>query len=167
MSLSNSGTCLIPARWKIGDWSKLRVGNYPTAYFKIGTGEPREITEAHRLETIVEWLANATRKLKPGFAFVEGYAFSRHSSSVTKLAELGGAARVEFLRMGLPLRVVTATAARKLLLGKLPPKDSKAITHDSLYRAGAPKEWCGDILDAFVIANYARTELGLPFLSLA
>ncbi len=67
------------------------------------------------------------------------------------------------LRVG--LIPVHSASARKLLLGKLPRKDVKVFTQAKVYAMGAPMWWTGDMIDSFTIANYGRSQVGLPALS--
>ena len=98
--------------------------------------------------------------------YVEDYAFSRRSSSVTKLAELGGHARCEFLSYGRVLTPVPASAARKLLLGKLPRKDAKVAVQAALYGADALLNNDNEC-NAFAVANFGLSEQGCVALTLA
>lgn len=171
LSLTAPAACLIPPRWRLGYWWSLDVVAWDPPGDMLD-----EQARIRRVEWIVdrvdEFVAKAALRVVVGHAappaiFIEGYAFSRSSSSVTKLAELGGAVRVDLRRRGFVARSVTASAARKLLLGRLPKREAKNATHGALRAAGVPPAWSGDVLDAFVVANFGLTELGLPALTLA
>lgn len=166
LSLTGPAACWIPSGWEIGDWSALKVEAWKPALPK----SPDNLDELYfRLAWIthrVRDFVTAKSKERPAYVAVEGYAFAAHSSSVTKLAELGGAVRVALWEAGFLAHPVTASAARKFLLGKLPKKDAKVATHLALWGAGAPKEWSGDVLDAFACANYALSDQGVPAMTL-
>jgi Holliday junction resolvasome RuvABC endonuclease subunit len=161
LSLRRPAAVVIPAGWELGRWQDLKRLSF----------EPLEVASDRerymRVGGIVARMIVFAREHEVSYAGVEDYAFSKSSSSVTKLAELGGHARVEFLRrMGLLLRPVAASQARRQLLGALPPKNAKILTQRALYAAGAPFA-NDDECDAFAVANFMLTELGLVALSLA
>lgn len=160
LSLSGPAGCHVPKGWKIGDWRALSVET-------LSPDVPEtEVGRLDRLLQIVDVFGRWVERMGPDYSWVEDYAYSARSSSVTKLAELGGAVRVELHRRGFGPLPATASQARLMLLGKLPKKDQKKVTHAALRAAGFP--WAsGDVMDAFVIANWGRSECGLPFLSLA
>ena len=66
------------------------------------------------------------------------------------------------------LVVLAAQRTRALMKGATPLVQSKnkaAVVHAALIEAGAPWKQ-SDERDAFLVASYARTELGMPGLSL-
>jgi hypothetical protein len=191
-SLTRTALVLIPPGWVPGDWGCLFVHEISIP------GVPREHCrddlefEEYRVdrlsciaENAFEFVAQHFEMNREFRGFIESYAFSASSSSVTKLAELGGVLRVTFYnRMNLILAPVTASSARKLMLGRLPQKDQKLAAQGALYRAGFLSErqdprlsaekratrWmkeCGDACDALCIANAGRCDLGLLGLTLA
>jgi Holliday junction resolvasome RuvABC endonuclease subunit len=163
LSLTCPACVVIPDGWKLGDWRNLERTR---AIVPSVQDRDPDRSKAIRLIKIVGRLREFVLENRATHCFVEGYAFSRHSSSVTKLAELGGYARVEFFSYGRVLREVTVSQARKLLLGKLPPRDAKKVVEAQLKRHGA--EFADDNeCDAFAIANWGLSELGLPFVCLA
>lgn len=164
LSLTAPAACLIPSGWQIGDWADLEVA----AWSPPAPEEPDNLDALYRR---LSWITSAVvefcaRRARPVVA-VEQYAFSRSSSSVTKLAELGGCVRVALWQDGIVARPLVAASARKLLLGKLPRKGAKDATQIALWGAGCPKAWSGDVLDAFACANLALSDLGVPALTLA
>jgi Holliday junction resolvasome RuvABC endonuclease subunit len=161
LSLRRPAAVVIPDGWELGRWDDLaRLSFEP---FEVASDRERY----QRIGGIVARLIGFARERQVTYAFVEQYAFSKSSSSVTKLAELGGHARVEFLRRtGLVLRPVVASQARRQLLGALPRKDAKLVVQLALGAAGAPFP-NDDECDAFTVANFGLTELGLVALSLA
>jgi hypothetical protein len=174
LSLRAPAACFIPPGWALGDWACADFG-YETfdPRHEVRDEEHAELRAAYRrIGAIVHWAADfvemhQNRHACPVEVFVENYAFSKSSSSVTKLAELGGAMRFHFyVARRTVVRSVVASSARKLILGKLPRKDVKTVTQQALWDHGAPFA-DGDQADSFVVANAGLSELGLPFLSLA
>jgi Holliday junction resolvasome RuvABC endonuclease subunit len=174
-SLTRSAAVLIPPGWELGDWAKLMFRSVEVpALDPLPLGaESREFERARirRMMTIAERLVSFVRGARPIRGFIESYAFSASSSSVTKLAELGGIIRARFLEDpgmegGLPLEPVTASQARKQLLGRLPRKDQKLAVQLALGRVGAPFG-NADECDAFTVAAYGLTEVGAMGFSLA
>lgn len=167
LSLKAPAACFIPAGWELGDWNRLTSTTY------VGHDDALVRTTAdglrwqyRRLAKISEWARAFVLTHRAAHTFVENYAFSKSSSSVTRLAELGGVARVELLTYGRTLIPIVASSARKLILGKVPREDQKVVTQQALWDHGA--EFAnGDECDAFVVANAGLSEIGLPFLSLA
>jgi len=101
--------------------------------------------------------------------WIEGYAFRQNQSAHT-LAELGGVVRLELVRAGIEVRTAMMQTARKLLLGKLPPRRKKGETKEkgasakdvveaTLKAAGAAFATL-DECDAFVCANLGLSERG-------
>jgi|SRR5882672_709621 len=167
LSLTAPAACFIPQGWELGDWLTLRFETYVGGDDAlVKTGVDALAWQYRRLIKISGWARNFVLEKRAQHTFVEGYAFSKHSSSVTRLAELGGVCRVELFTYGRTLRPVVASSARKLILGKLPREDVKRVTHQAIWDHGAPFA-DGDQVDAFVVANAGLSELGLPFLSLA
>jgi hypothetical protein len=171
LSLTAPAACCIPRGWRIGDWGALDVVAW----------EPPKVEDQGdqgALYARLTWIVDAVAKfvsrstihevppVRPVVS-AEQYAFSRSSSSVTKLAELGGAVRVDLWRRRIVVCPLVASSARKLLLGKLPKKGAKDATQFALWEAGAPKTWSGDILDSFAISNLALSDYGAPALTLA
>jgi len=110
LSLTSPAAVAIRPDWRIGVWSELATLNLKP---EVPTNEKEK---AARIRFIVEQMLSFACRQGVGAAFVEDYAFSRQSSSVTKLAELGGHARVGFDAAGLTLTPVPASAARRVLL---------------------------------------------------
>ena len=164
LSLTGPAAAFIPGGWEIGDWRDLEVAAWQPPV-------PEDPNDLNALYWRLAWIRDRVcefvdRKAVPVVA-IESYAFAARSSSVTKLAELGGVVRVALWERGIVARSITASSARKLLLGKLPRKDAKTATHAALYGAGCPKAWSGDVLDAIAIANLMLSDQGAPALTLA
>jgi Holliday junction resolvasome RuvABC endonuclease subunit len=101
----------------------------------------------------------------------EGYPIGGRVYNLDKLAELGGVVK-HALRQN-PLNLLTdaapQSAARKLMIGKLPQRGRKAAVIE-MVRAILPKAgagWTDDECDALVAANWLAYERGLRFLTVA
>lgn len=170
LSLSRPAACTIPAGWRLGDWGTLDYRSVEPP----GVGDAADLAGRYRrLSFVARWVIDLLWNEQQPWpdriqhAFVEEYAFSARSSSVTKLAELGGVVRVAALEgRHTLLRPVVASQARRLILGRLPAKHAKVAVQQALYRAGAPFA-NDDECDAFVVANFGLSELGLTALTLA
>lgn len=177
-SLTRTAAVLIYPGWELGDWKSQSLAwrsiEVPAPDpLPVGAPEPREFERARirRMMTIADRLVSFVRGARPIRGFIESYAFGASSASVTKLAELGGIIRARFLDDpgmdgGLPLEPVTASQARKQLLGRLPRKDQKLAVQLALGRVGA-LFGNADETDAFAICNFGLTECGIVALSLA
>lgn len=185
LSLRAPAAVFIPWDWKLGEWRSL-------AWETI---RPEEVESGDvrggivRTIKIAGWARDFVLSHRANFVSIEAYAFSKQSRSVTALAELGGVARVELLTHGRCPRILNASEARGVLLGKVRkvdmPDGIKVYVQAALHRAGAPIDpgqvmrkkrtaampkpgvWSEDIADAFVIANAARTYQRLPAVVLA
>lgn len=176
LSLTRPAMAIIPARWNIGDWSSIYVSSLvvpPLTKMGEGLSVYEMCRERYvRLEMIVQWVLNCMRSgMMPDHVFTEDYAFGQSSSSVTKLAELGGVVKVAMFNHGRTVIPVTASSARKLLLGKLPGKGAgrgaaKAAVEAALHAAGSPCK-NDDEADAFACANFGLSETGHAALTLA
>jgi hypothetical protein len=177
LSLTGPAACCIPPGWEIGDWSALDVeawmpevpakDDLAGLYRRLSWIVDRVVAFVARASLPDRWVGGPYGAGGRPAVAVEAYAFAARSSSVTKLAELGGAVRVALYSRGIIAVPVTASEARKLVLGKLPRKDQKTAVQAALWAAGCPKEWSGDVLDSFAVANAARSNLGGIALTLA
>lgn len=192
LSLKRPAAVCIPAGWKIGDWDELDwwAGDEVPGVDDHGD----DVGRCKRLIWISDQVLNfVINRNVSHHVFAEDYAFSQSGPTARKLAENAGVTRVELYRYGRVMRTVVAASARKLLLGKCPQQDQKLIVQAALYRAGAPVSekivrkyvpeyrapkigghprpgrglWGEDECDAFVVANWGRSEIGLTGLSLA
>lgn len=163
LSLRRPAACVIPEGWRVGDWKALHLLSFD--------GEDSHDERSHyvRIIKIVGKMRDfmIAHGVGQEDAWVEDYAYSRHSSSVTKLAELGGYARCEFLTYGRVLHAVPAASCRKLLLGKVPREGQKQAVQDAFRHVGAPFAEDGDLCDAVAVANYGMSEQGRVALCLA
>ncbi|GAC1450170.1 MAG: hypothetical protein PVSMB8_09260 [Vulcanimicrobiaceae bacterium] len=181
LSLRAPAACMIPPGW---DCSFTKSG-IKVAHLNEDKGAnlQHEKIRAYRIAQIASWALDFIAKYDEEFetcvGYVEDYAFGSQSRSVTGLAELRGVVQNHMSECrDLPRRSfasrrdgllipVSSTAWRKMLLGKLPREGAKVVAQAAIYSAGAPHTWTGDECDAMGVANYGRTEHGMPALSLA
>jgi Holliday junction resolvasome RuvABC endonuclease subunit len=153
LSPTASAAIVVPLDWG-GDWRRI-------ARLTVGESLPRDASDAaraRRCESIATGLVAFARAHGVTVCWIEGYAFSRADQAHT-IAEVAGVVRLELFRAGIEIRTVSASAARKLLLGKVPRSDAKAAVYRALRAAGAPVETF-DEADALAVANFGLSELG-------
>ena len=154
LSLTGAAACVIPSDWG-QDFRAVTT-------MRVGHGLARDASDADQLGRLMRLRAEVVdflTKQRATHVFVEQYAFGAKSRAHA-LGELGGVVKVECLELGLPVRSVSPSEARKFLLGSLPKADQKVKTQLAVYAAGAPKSWSGDEVDAFVVANWGLSEIG-------
>jgi hypothetical protein len=171
-SLTRSAAVLIPPGWALGDWAALRWTSYgePAPERKVFSVLEYERERIARMGRIAEALAQFVMREaggRPIRGFIEGYAYQAGGAGAHSGAEYGGILRQWMhMRHAIALQPVQEASARKQLLGKLPPRERKAVTARALYANGAPFS-NDDECDAFVVANWGLSEVGLTALSLA
>lgn len=166
LSLTGAAMCEVPIARDANDWKRVR---FDTAGYGLANGTQHEKVRRIVRVTgrVVQFVERAETNKRGVVVFIEGYAFSRHSSSVTKLAELGGAVRFALAtELGIVAQEMTASRARTYLLGNLPRKNQKAIAQATV-RSFCPLTLTGDEADAFVVANAGLAELGFAGLTVA
>lgn len=162
LSLRSSAACVIEEFWKPGEWAD----GIATKVVGYGIKEKTPFDSATRLVNIVTVLVDFARWTRPAYVYVEDYAYGLAGRSGMVLAELGGAVKYRFMEeLGVTVVPVNMSTARKYLLGKLPPRDRVEMTHRHMNEIGCPFG-TSDEKDAWIVANYGRTEAGLPGLSL-
>lgn len=161
LSLRSTAVAFIPDDWTPGDWNA--VCTMSTGY-PLPKGVDHK-ARAQRLHFIATELTSWIGPFPKMRVYVEDYAYGLAGQSGMVLGELGGAVKLALYAIGHVVVPVNQSTVRKYLLGKLPPKDRGAATIQALKDFGAefPNS---DEADAFVVANYARTEHGLPGLTL-
>ena len=168
-SLTRTACVLIPPGWELGCWAALRyfsVGEKPPARKELSIGDYERL-RIERMARMAEAVAGFCLTA-PGIirGYIEGYGYSMGGAGAHSLAEFGGILRYWLvLRCGIVVEPVQEASARKLLLGKLPPRDRKLAVQLALGKVGAP--FNSDECDGFAIANWGLSELGLTALSLA
>ena len=163
LSLRNAAAVYIPPEWEPGDW---HVPYIVVHHESVPADDHRGRVERSIdiAEKLAQWVSHTTPRTR---VFVEDYAYGAGQARAHEVAETIGLVKAQLFRLSpdclaIPLNQSTV---RKYLLGKLPKKDRGAAVAAALKKAGAPWEQ-SDIGDAFVVANYGRTEVGLPGLVL-
>lgn len=108
------------------------------------------------------------RNLPLQHVFAENYAFGR-SNQAHYLGELGGVISTYFAELKREMTRVSPSAARSLLLAPYPKGQGrrpngiakKEVAGTVRALLGKPK-LSGDICDAWAVANYGASQLGLP-----
>jgi len=157
ISLSACAMVAVPAAWN-ADWS--RVARLTTGDpVEKGASEQLRIGRLHRITTDV--LAFAQRH-GCTVALAEGYAFGAKFER-ERIGEVSGAIKLALAtRAGLVVeRLVPTKTARKLMLGKNPPKGTnpKRVVRRFLLDRGMPAVWREGEVDAFVVANVKLVEI--------
>lgn len=102
-------------------------------------------------------------------AFVEGYAFG-NAQRAHQLGELRGVVRFMLVDAGYEAPIpISSSAARKFFFGavpKAPKKALKGLILEAVNGAGGTTIESDDVADALLIANYGRTSLDLPGITL-
>ena len=174
MSLTGTAAVAFPAGWDRAtkDVRSMTVG---TPLVKA-TGAQKIERIFNIVTAVVDFVRESGRpcKVSGGVSampavFIEGYAYSARSASVTQLAELGGAVRYALLRdLGIIAREVPASSARLYLLGKLPRgKGTQKPAAVAGVRACGFEFGTVDEFDAWVITNFGLAEVGGVGFSLA
>lgn len=155
LSLRSSGLAILPCDWAL-DWKRVR-GFVSGCDLKQDSSVDAQIG---RMVQIRDDILAAARTYAVTHAFVLGYAYNKQQVSRAHSAgELGGVVKVALVEANIEVHVVVESQARTLL-GKAPRKDAKLWATQRLMRAGAPRHWAQDCLDAFVAANFGSSELG-------
>jgi hypothetical protein len=162
LSLSNTGMCFVPPDWE-GDVGSLVVASFKTTREKMAYGKPHVLAriDTERYLQIADKVIRFVKECGVRDVAVEGYAYSPvrtkkgqpvQSSSMTKLAELGGVVKSQLLlSCQSPAVPVASNTARKFVTGGLKRGKQKQQIEQFLRERGIVFDnW--DIMDAFVVA---------------
>jgi Holliday junction resolvasome RuvABC endonuclease subunit len=156
LSLTGLGLVAVPTDWDLR-WSRVARA---TLGMELSKGaSAREL--AMRRRALCDDVARWASRRNVTHVWFEAYPVMGRVFNVDKLAELGGVFKDRLAEIGLHPEPVSNTTARKLLLGKLPPSDRKAVVVEMLRLLGAGFD-DPDQADAFAVANYGLSELGAP-----
>lgn len=146
-----TGLVAVPAAWDLDQWQRVEAT----------TLEPVEVPGVAMRRNISRRVAAFAAKFQPAAVYIEDYP--RHGAfNIGRLAELHGVIKDQLAELGLHVVPVNISSARKLLLGKLPTGKgaAKRTVLNSLRSV-----WMRGIddakADAFCVANFGRSELGL------
>jgi hypothetical protein len=159
LSIRGSALVCIPEDWFPGDWGRLEI------YRRIRPDIHAPIDD--RIEYVVDQILELTimADTPPSCAFVEAHVFVGFQQGALPRVELVGAVKYALKKnFAVKTTPVIASQARKLLFGKLPQMKRpqiKAFVVEQLRKMGAPFSENDDLCDAFVVANYGLSELGL------
>ncbi len=166
LSLSHTGIVVLPVDWEPSPrpW----VMNYGHAGSSL-SDVASAADKAMRLRSIVQEICSYV--FDPGnkvvVVFCEDHAYGLAGKRGIQLAELHGAVKYGLLRLGVVVIPVNVSRVRRLLLGKRGnAKGVKKEVFRRLKAAGAPFD-SDDLSDAFAVANFGRSELGLSAMTLA
>ncbi len=160
LSLRNVGMVAIPEAWD-QEWKALDHETFRTS----------TAGESSRTDTLIAIgtrVVDFCRRTEATHIYCEDYPRHLRSASVHTLAEVGGVVKARVREWtGLDVTPVNLSDARKLLLGRLPKADiAKRVVFEGLISCGAHFE-DDHQADAFCVANWGLSELGLWCLSAA
>jgi hypothetical protein len=170
ISLTGPAACILPLRWRPGDWKRARVEHLKFDSLKLDDARGR--VERHL--TIARWVCAVVERAgidnDNTSCWIEGYAYNQNTNAMSRLIELGGVVR-EWLwvKRGIIPVIVASASARKVFFGnrKLPRSNVKTGVHLALYNeAHAPKKWTEDEADAFLVAQAGLSAAGGTVLTL-
>ena len=159
LSLRSTGCVAVPHTFAAAlDWGSVRHCAITTESLPQGASV-RERTG--RLVAVAVQIERWLRNDRADVVALEMQAFRQRQAHARELGELTGIVCAELLPLGLPIVLVTASAARKTLLGRCPATGAKGAVSEMLRRMGAP--WTDpDRSDAYAVANHVLSMHGHP-----
>jgi hypothetical protein len=170
LSLTGLGLCAIPGEWNPAhpsEWARIRRVTLTTK-----AGGPLVARADALAENVVEWLLWCGKGSGKNLRVChEGYPVGGRVYNLDKLCELGGIVKRaiwDHPDLDIEVTAVPQSTARKLICGKLPQRDRKAVTIKTLraMAGGALDGATDDECDAIVAANCHRKTLGLSFFAM-
>lgn len=159
LSLRSTGCVAVPSTFAADlDWGTVR--------HRLVTSDalPNGASVRERTGRLLAVATSITRWIQAGpvdVIAIERQAYHQHHSHARELGELSGIVCAELLALDVPIVLVTASAARKTLLGAVPRRGAKDAVGEVLRRMGSP--WGDtDRSDAWCIANHVIGEHGFP-----
>lgn len=170
LSLTGAGICVLAPAWVPGGWEHMWSA-------RIGQSLPNSATPAQRLERL-EFIGDSiVRAIEPHiaegpvFVALEDYSFGM-AHKAHQLGELGGVIKMLIrIHFDLVAQPINHTTARKFLIGRGTAKGIKEEVTRKVQglRGRGLIAQCplrsSDEVDAFVIANYARSMSEKPALT--
>jgi len=152
-SLTAFGLCAIPAAFSVHDWNRLKMRTVVT---KPGS------CDADRFAHIARCAVSFCAAMNADAVFIEDVPSLLRSKSTKRLTKLSGVVEHELRKnLGLEPTLVNISSARKLLLGSVPRGElAKVVVFESC-RSFSPLFEDDAQADAFAVANYGRSEMGL------
>lgn len=155
LSMTGLGLAAVPADWDLV-WTRIATERHSEPLRT--SSDAARIDAMRRLADSVERFCDRHRARH---VYIEGYPVSGRVFGLPLLCELGGVVRARLAAEGLHAETAPLSSARKLLMGKLPRRDVKAMVHATVRSMGVPAGWSGDEIDAFVAANWGAGERAL------
>jgi Holliday junction resolvasome RuvABC endonuclease subunit len=159
LSLCSTGCVAVPSSFAADtDWTTVRHRLVTSAAL------PNGASVRERTGRLLAIAATITKWIQAGpvdVIAIEEQAFRQGLAHSREIGELSGIVKAELLALDLPIVMVTASAARKTLLGTVPRSGAKDAVAATLRKMGAP--WTDtDRSDAFAVANHVIGEHGAP-----
>jgi hypothetical protein len=165
LSLSGLGACAIPGDWdpsRAEDWRRIARTSFES---KPGAPMPARMKALAYL--VAGWLDEIGARRMTLKICHEGYPLGGKTPfAIDKLIELGGVVKhVIWGQLGIELWSSPEMTARKLVCGKLPPRDRKAAAIGAIrgLSFGELDNARADECDAVIAANLYRKHLGLSY----
>jgi len=161
LSLRGCGLVAVPAEWG-GAWASIARA---TIGRDLDKGAPFW-EQIRRLDDLAEDVVRWIESRGCTHAYVEHYPVGSSGGpfNVDKLAELGGAIKVQLARelelFACPIPIASARSTACGSIPRLGKGKTKPYVHEVLRSIGAPKDWTADELDAWVIANHGLSLMG-------
>ncbi len=151
-SITALGLAAIPGDWAANDWARIQARTIVT---KPGS------VDVMRFEHLARCVVSFCETVGADEVFIEDS--SVWGGTTKRLCTLSGGIEHElYAKLAIIPRRVNVTSARKLLLGSVPRQQgvAKVVVQESLRSLGAHFEDDAQA-DAFAVANFGRSELGL------
>lgn len=165
LSLSGLGACAIPESWdpsRAEDWQRLALTS-----FQSKPVAPMPARMNALAELVVRWLVELGARRMDVKICHEGYPLGGKTPfAIDKLIELGGVVKHAIWKeLRIELWSSPEMTARKLVCGKLPPRERKAAAIGAVRRLafGELDDARPDECDAVIAANLYRKHLGLSY----
>jgi hypothetical protein len=161
LSLTGLGLVAVP-----GDWG-LDFGRVKRDTLETRPGEAQVDRRSALADDVVRWIEWARGKNQAD-VWIEGSITGRkYANTVRSQLMLAGVVAHELRRrLGIDANFAEQSTARRLLLGRLPPRDRKSYVLVELRKRTATN-WREDEYDAFVTANYGLRVAGLAYYAVA
>lgn len=157
LSLTGLGLVAVPGDWGL-DFSRVQRETLQT-----GPRAAQVDRRAMLADDVVRWVDWARGKNQVE-VWIEGSITGRqYANTVRSQLMLAGVVAHELRRrLNIDASFAEQSTARRLLLGRLPPRNRKAYVLAELRKRTAT-QWREDEYDAFVTANYGLLQAGLAF----
>lgn len=156
LSLRSAAAIAVPLDFSDGlRWESVRWATFGREL----TQDAGEAARCGRMRDLATWAVAFAREHAAAVVFLEEQAFSKNGAMARELAGATWTVRLALHDATVSVRLVTASAARKVFLGHA-RAGAKAAVQEALRGIGAPFAESGDVCDAFAVANYGASDLG-------